>query len=934
MHNTIRANSGNENDITGYTPYGARARDELNVAGEFFSRGGNGIVVFVLILPKDGGNALRLDVLRESLKVERILSTNFTIMNPRTNKTESYREFCFSFCQINQPFVQFADAFIVEQSLLKDGFNATEKIQLFYPISTFYNRRLNIQPHFFGVEFSPIAMTNITEENSTAVPVNEQNSKMIYSKMLALQLRAERKDGWTTQMIKDFELSITHYFESEFYSSTIRVLTLSTSYVEAEVVRAGMSLLPFLFVGFAIMACVSTLTTFASAYFMDQFSLAIMACICPFMACGTALGGLFFLGVRFGSILCVTPFLVLAIGVDDAYMMIHSWQRVTKELRMNPVKEDSPSYRLAQVLSETGPAIMISALTNMSADAVGAFTSSPEITLLCYGNAACILVDFIYQIHPSSIEASSKLRREWKDLKEFHPIMLGNAVMVLTGYFEIENERKSSFTQKIKCGTDEYSDGVDKKSIRSFREKLSINMSTFLDQYVDLVTNKAFNFVISIIWLAYLAISIKGITQMPINLTPKKLFASDSSLQEMDDLRVSFVIPHFTLATLFVNNPGDLSDDSRLKRFGDRGKRDYLRLNSFVAEMESLPGSWGSQSSNYFIRDFIEYSKTMVELDSGNDTILSDDSSYLLNILFKKLDMVQQAKIFRFELSELQRTSRVSSMARISVLESVLEKFFLTTAYYGDDLKKWINRDILLKRWRSVVDRYAPEFNITVYYDDGIYLDLIENMPTDTWQLLENTKTLNGEMSGLATICCMAVVCFVFMFDTFTVVITTGVISSIMTGILGILSLTGTELDPIVMAALIISIGFSVDIPAHVSFHYYTAGAHITSPATARRRLRFCLSSVGFPALQASLSTSLCVLALLLVSIYMSQNYEDRALHPIQSATFIDVFVKTMILCMTLCVIHGLLFIPCLINIADTLLSMIKLHRGSKAYAS
>ncbi|ETN81507.1 hypothetical protein NECAME_08475 [Necator americanus] len=195
---------------------------------------------------------------------------------------------------------------------------------------------------------------------------------------------------------------------------------------------------------------------------------------------------------------------------------------------------------------------------------------------------------------------------------------------------------------------------------------------------------------------------------------------------------------------------------------------------------------------------------------------------------------------------------------------------------------------------------FRPEFNVTVYYDDGIYLDLIENMPTDTWQ------------SGVATICCMAIVCFIFMWDLPTVLITTGVIASIMTGILGLLSWTGTDLDPIVMAALIISIGFSVDIPAHVSYHYYSAGSHIPPPITARRRLRYCLSSVGFPALQASLSTSLCVLALLLVSIYMSQ-----------------VFVKTMIICMTLCVLHGLVLIPCLVSIADPVL--IKLQRSKKA---
>lgn len=35
------------------------------------------------------------------------------------------------------------------------------------------------------------------------------------------------------------------------------------------------------------------------------------------------------------------------------------------------------------------------------------------------------------------------------------------------------------------------------------------------------------------------------------------------------------------------------------------------------------------------------------------------------------------------------------------------------------------------------------------------------------------------------------------------------------------LSLLGIDLDPIVMSSMIMSIGFSVDIPAHLSYHFY-----------------------------------------------------------------------------------------------------------------
>lgn len=60
------------------------------------------------------------------------------------------------------------------------------------------------------------------------------------------------------------------------------------------------------------------------------------------------------------------------------------------------------------------------------------------------------------------------------------------------------------------------------------------------------------------------------------------------------------------MAQFYVNNPGNLSDVYRLQR-----------LNQMVDELERMNGSWGSESTNYFIRDFIDYEKQFIEADEN-----------------------------------------------------------------------------------------------------------------------------------------------------------------------------------------------------------------------------------------------------------------------------------------------------------------------------
>jgi hypothetical protein len=76
------------------------------------------------------------------------------------------------------------------------------------------------------------------------------------------------------------------------------------------------------------------------------------------------------------------------------------------------------------------------------------------------------------------------------------------------------------------------------------------------------------------------------------------------------------------------------------------------------------------------------------------------------------------------------------------------------------------------------------------------------------------------------------------------------------------------------LSAAIMSIGFSVDIPAHIVYHFYKTGVSeinenniLSEQKNVEERLRDCLSSIAFPILEAGISTLICVSSLFLVDL-------------------------------------------------------------------
>ncbi|VDD90300.1 unnamed protein product [Enterobius vermicularis] len=475
-------------------------------------------------------------------KILDVASNNITIYNSETNENQSFNQFCINFCQVNEPVRQFYNGLIIQRSSLAKGDGLNERLKLEYPVSFLFGRSVSLQPNFFGVElynetdekypkepddfFNDETESNRTETLAALLPVS--NMKMV--KLISLQFRAEHLPSWTDDDVKDWEMRVTKFFQNNYKSDHLKVFVLSQTYIEEEMIRAGISLLPYLIVGFFIMCACSVVSVMVRAAYMHQSNiykiiLAVMACITPLMACATALSIMFMAGVRFSSILCVIPFLVLSIapvahlaknvlGVDSSYLMIHEWQRVTKEVREKKViNNDGVGNRISEVLCEVGPAILISAITNILADAVGCWTSSPEIRLLCIGNLFSMFIAYIYQM-------------------TFY-----SGLMVIVGKFEIEAERVERNKMEIAINENRVNisrhSGLQRKSSR-FHDTSKLYISKYMRIYVDFVTNVFVSSLTIVIYFIYIAFSIWGITKVNINLTSQKLFATDSPLLEND----------------------------------------------------------------------------------------------------------------------------------------------------------------------------------------------------------------------------------------------------------------------------------------------------------------------------------------------------------------------------------------------------------------
>lgn len=88
----------------------------------------------------------------------------------------------------------------------------------------------------------------------------------------------------------------------------------------------------------------------------------------------------------------VIPFLVLAIGVDNLFILVHAYQRLDLS------KYIKPCDAVSDALGEVGPSILLTALTQSACFAIGTWTDMPAVHTFALYATAAIIFNFLLQV--------------------------------------------------------------------------------------------------------------------------------------------------------------------------------------------------------------------------------------------------------------------------------------------------------------------------------------------------------------------------------------------------------------------------------------------------------------------------------------------------------------------------------------------------------
>ncbi|KAG9245386.1 patched sphingolipid transporter-like protein [Calycina marina] len=152
---------------------------------------------------------------------------------------------------------------------------------------------------------------------------------------------------------------------------------------------------------YASLALGSTTLTFRSlvrnpsaALVESKFALGVVGILIVLMSISASIGLFSAAGIKVTLIIAeVIPFIVLAVGVDNIFLIVHEFERVNIS---HP--DDIVEVRIAKALGRMGPSILLSAITETVAFSLGAAVGMPAVRNFAVYAAGAVFINAVLQV--------------------------------------------------------------------------------------------------------------------------------------------------------------------------------------------------------------------------------------------------------------------------------------------------------------------------------------------------------------------------------------------------------------------------------------------------------------------------------------------------------------------------------------------------------
>ncbi|CAI2358232.1 unnamed protein product [Caenorhabditis sp. 36 PRJEB53466] len=845
-----------------FTPSDARWRREIQVFNENWPLNENKFLpgksfqtkrfINILIRAKDNGSIMRDHVLQEIEILNKWIMNNISVPTSDMVYNLTYQDLC-----LNYDWVCGANEHI---QMLIHRHDVNQVLDMHYPKGG--NKDT---PVYLGSIFGDVQLS----ENGTI-----EDAKLT---QLFYFLKQDQK--MVEEYSSKFSYAVEHFL-NEVYSSN--VITLSFAHyqsLEDGLDENAKAFVPNFVVSFFVLAMYALISSFtlkqSSARKIDWVAskpwLACAGMFTTVLSILSAFGFLFLIGVRYNVINTIIPFLIIAIGIDDMFLMNACWDQTSKSL--------SVPERMSKTLSHAGVAVTITNVTDIMSFAIGCITDLPGIQFFCIYACVSVAFSYFYQLtfFCGAMAIMGEVEKEKRHCLFFYQIfhLVDISQMNKEANYKLEAMRKSvissqsdfdskstySFSSKNESFTSEntlpakfkWTDSSDSNTASTSSIPIKTcpqpenkdRIVKFLGEtYGPFILSNTVRLVSGLIFLIYMAIALYGCYNFREGLNPGNLVTNDHYIAKyFTDIKHFWRVgPQLHVAIL---NPPSLVSSSN---------RDELL--HIVSSFENTTYTMGREGTVFFLLEYMNY---LADLN-----VEIEDSKHLWETKFNSW--------LKYTGGSTQWTSNIRRNESDGSFQCFRFQIAMKNFVEPNDHKN------AAKMLREIADKQS--LTVVVYH---------EAFPFADQYLIILPATIQNVVISLLCMTVVSILLVPSLPSGFVIFVS---IVSINVGVFGYMTLWGVNLDAVSMISIIMSIGFAVDLSAHITY------AFVTSHGDTKQRVLGALETLGWPIFQGASSTIAGISILYTVDAYI-----------------ILTFFKTIWLTMFIGAIHGLFFIPIFLSL-------------------